>query len=308
MLKVRELMVNIPDYYQYLLNVTDSKNPALEPYQSSLKSLTQPGSPSFLVMRNLPIDRPLLEPPQDGKRPASKTTWISEATLFSIQRMVGLQPLSYLQEKGGVLVHEVAPVPGLDKSLSNSGVVALGFHTDDSILKPEFRPEFLTLLGLINEHHTPTFIAPIDWAFAELSSRHQRELMKPQYRVESPDSFKIFGGKVLRSELRSLVTRNDSGDLEIAGNLYAVTTGEPQAQVALDSLRTVLPEIAESVVLEPGCAVIFSNSRVLHGRAAITGGKRWLQRCFSRKNLDALRKATGNYDTHSFDIQQLILA
>ncbi|NES72879.1 MAG: hypothetical protein F6K24_50635, partial [Okeania sp. SIO2D1] len=96
--------------------------------------------------------------------------------------------------------------------------------------------------------------------------------------------------------------------LEIAGNLYAVTTREPQAQVALDSLRTVLPEIAESVILEPGCAVIFSNSRVLHGRAAITGGKRWLQRCFSRKNLDSLRKATGNYKTHSFDIQQLILA
>ncbi|NEQ76336.1 MAG: hypothetical protein F6K23_26825 [Okeania sp. SIO2C9] len=297
-----------PDYYQHLLNITDSKNPALEPYQFSLKSLTQPGGASFLVMRNLPIDRPLPEPPQDGKRPTSKNTWISEATLFSIQRTIGLQPLSYIQEKGGVLVHEVAPVPGLDKSLSNSGIVALGFHTDDSILKPEFRPEFLTLLGLINEHHTPTFIAPIDWAFAELSSRHQQELMKPQYRVESPDSFKIFGGKVLRSELRSLVTRNPSGDLEIAGNLYAVTTREPQAQVALDSLRTVLPEIAESVILEPGCAVIFSNSRVLHGRAAITGGKRWLQRCFSRKNLDALRKATGNYKTHSFDIQQLILA
>ena len=296
-----------PDCYQSLWNVTHSQHPALESYRFSLKSLTQPGGSSFLVMENLPIDDPLQEPPQDGKRPDWKSTWISEATLFSIQRMAGLQPLSYLQEKAGVLVHEVTPVRGLEQSLSNSGVVALGFHTDDSILKPAFRPEFLTLLGLINESHIPTFIAPIEWAFAELSSRHQRELMKPQYRVESPESFKIFGGMVLRSELRSLVTRNTDGDLELAGNLYAVTTRELQAKVALDSLRAVLPEIAESVVLEPGTAVIFSNSRVLHSRAPITGGKRWLQRCFGRRDLTALRQATGNYDTYSFDIQKLIL-
>lgn len=292
--------------YQQLWEATNSKHPALEAYQFVLKSLTLPGGVSFIVMENLPIDNPLPETPKDGKRPDGKS-WVSEATLFAIQRIAGLQPLSYLQEKGGVLVHEISPMPGLEQSLSNSGVAALGFHTDDSILKPEYRPEFLTLLGLINERHTPTFIAPIDWAFAELSSRHQRELMKPKYRVESPESFHIFGGKVLRSELRPLVTRNADGDLEIAGNLYAVTTREPQAQVALDSLRAVLPEIAESVVLTPGTAVIFNNSRVLHGRAAITGGKRWLQRCFGRKDLTAFRQATGNYNTYSFDIQQLIL-
>jgi len=295
-----------PDDYQSLWNVTDSKHSALEAYRFALKSLILPGGVSFVVMENLPIDNPLPEPPKDGKRPDSKS-WVSEATLFAIQRIAGLQPLSYLQEKAGALVHEVTPVPGLEQSQSNGGVVAFGFHTDNSILKPEFRPEFLTLLGLVNEREIPTFIAPIDWAFAELSSRHQQALMEPKYRVVSPESFNIFGGKVLSSELRPLVTRNADGDLEIAANLYAVTTREPQAQVALDSLRAVLPEIAQAVVLTPGTAVIFNNSRVLHGRAAITGGKRWLQRCFGRKDLTALRQATGNTSTYSFDIQQLIL-
>lgn len=303
---LNQLNCSTGNHYQCLWEATNSHHPALEPYRSPLKSLAQPGGASFVAMKNLLIDEPLPEPPTDGKRPQDKG-WVSEATLFSILHMAGLVPCSYIQEKAGALVHEVTPVPGLEETQSNAGVKAFDFHTDNSILKPEYRPEFLTLLGLINEHEIPTFIAPIDWAFAELSSRHQQELMKPLYRVESPDSFHIFGGKVLRSELRPLVTRNADGDLEIAGNLYAVTTREPQAQVALDSLRSVLPEIAESVVLTPGTAVIFSNSRVLHGRAAISGGKRWLQRCFGRKDLTALRQATGNYTTYSFDIQQLIL-
>lgn len=274
--------------------------------QQSLRDLKNPAAPGYLVIKGLPIDKELPEPPMDGKRPKDKLTYISERVLFGIASIAGLQPFSYLQENP-TLVHEIAPKIGAELSLSNGGRTPLGFHTDNAILRPEFRPEFLMLLGLINENKVPTSIASVDQAMEQLSDRHQAILQEPRFRIETPESFNIFGGKTIRSEYRPLVWRNEAGIYEIAGNLYAVTAKDSKAHTALQSLIDVLPDVAESVILEPGDLVIFSNSKVLHARAEVQG-KRWLQRMFLRDSLADLRLACQtDHKTCIFDLSKLIL-
>ena len=235
----------------------------------SLQQLTKPDSLPFLVIHNLPIDQKLGKPPVDGKRPQHKTTDISEKILLGISAVCGLLPLAYQQEKG-VLVQEITPVPGKERSLSNEGSISLGYHTDGAILKRCYRPEFLFLLGLINESNIPTYIAELNKALAEISPRHRQLLQQPLFRVEMPESFNLWNGKVIQSELRPLVTENHNGELEIAANLYAVKSITQEAKTAVDALSNVLPYVSQAIVLQRGDMLLFNNCKCLHGRAAIS--------------------------------------
>lgn len=265
------------------------------------------GHEPFLLLRNMPIDSHLPDSPTNGQRPKQKSTWVSEISLLATAAGGNLQPLSYRQEKGDALIHEVAPSIGKEKTLSNGGRVPLGFHTDDSILKRHYRPEYLMLLGLINQNQTPTYIARLDDALQELDERHKQILREPHFRVETPQSFNLWGGKIIQSELRPLVSKGPQGKDEIAGNLYAVKTEDKEAQAALHAISNILPQVAIPIVLQPGTLLIFNNHRCLHARAAVTG-KRWLQRIFCRTELTSLRRATRtNSNCHIFDIHHIVL-
>ena len=273
----------------------------------SLQQLTKPDSLPFLVIHNLPIDQKLGKPPVDGKRPQHKTTDISEKILLGISAVCGLLPLAYQQEKG-VLVQEITPVPGKERSLSNEGSISLGYHTDGAILKRCYRPEFLFLLGLINESNIPTYIAELNKALAEISPRHRQLLQQPLFRVEMPESFNLWNGKVIQSELRPLVTENHNGELEIAANLYAVKSITQEAKTAVDALSNVLPYVSQAIVLQRGDMLLFNNCKCLHGRAAISQtGDRWLQRLFSRRSLMDIRRATHCHSGFIFDTKFLVL-
>ncbi|MFB2917279.1 MULTISPECIES: TauD/TfdA family dioxygenase [Aerosakkonema] len=279
----------------------------LTPIKHSLKLMQQPHGLPYTVLQNMLIDRELPSPPKDGKRPKNKKTWVSETTLLVTASAAGLQPVAYKQEKGE-LVQQVTPIAGQELSLSNGGRIALGFHTDDAILGRNYRPEYLMLLGLINQCKTPTYIAVLNEALQELSSRHQRILREDRFRIELPESFQLWGGKLIQSEWRSLVNNDSYGEPEIAGNLYSIKTKDKEAQTALNALVDILPYVAKPVVLQPGDLLIFNNHKCLHGRAAVEGGNRWLQRLFARHSLELLRRVTGTSDdTYIFDIQSLVL-
>ncbi|MDJ0515825.1 MAG: hypothetical protein QNJ74_05985 [Trichodesmium sp. MO_231.B1] len=193
-----QLLINMKDFLQHqippetnqalqaelskipldLENITEEKLQQLgqiiqqqlpEEILQSLKQLTKPYSLPFLVIHNLPIDDKLGKPPVDGKRPQQKTTHISEKILLGISAPSGLLTLAYKQEKG-MLVQEITPVPGKERSLSNEGSISLGYHTDKSILKRSYRPEFLFLLGLI--------IIQIHLPILQNSTKHWQKLVR----------------------------------------------------------------------------------------------------------------------------------
>jgi hypothetical protein len=260
---------------------------------------------TYLLIDNLPIDPTLPAPPTNGARPPGKG-FQSEAVLLQLQLAAGLQPFGYYEEKGGALVHEISPVPNRAGELSSSGSVALGWHSDMGILKSDFRPQFLSLIGLRNEAATPTLIADLAEALAALGDGALVEVLRqPRFRIESPASLLWHGGKTLRSEPRPLVA-NQAG-FEIAGNLQTVVPIDPVALHALGALQTAVEAVVRPIVLNPGHALLLNNGRVLHGRPAIQRGQRWLQRVYSRHSLQPLQAATASPGGIIFSLAEIIL-
>lgn len=266
------------------------------------------GKSEYLLCRNMPIDSRLPMAPKNGERPKDKLYWTSEMLLLSLLRVGGMAPLSYFEEKGDELIHQIAPVLNSEHTLSNGGKVKLGMHTDDSFLHKDVRPEFLALLCLINQPCTPTDIASVRQAYELLSAKHQQLLMQPLFRVKTPDSFdKGLGNRKILSELRPIVSLDDTGSLCAAGNLYAVECKDQSAQIALLAFGEALEDVSKSIVLQPGNLLIFNNAKVFHSRGQIREGDRYLQRVFGRVDLDVIRKETNaTKDEYIFSVKDLL--
>ena len=293
-----------------ILRAVQNSNRSLKSIEESLKLLTTQQI-DYIVLNNLPRDRNLPEPPHSGIRPLDKSSWISEVSLLLLARGSGLKSVGYQEEKRDVLIHEIAPSLGSEKILSSTGRVPLGFHTDLAILKAEYRPQYLFLYGLINEGRTSTYLTPLEDVIQTIRLHHptmETILKEPRFRVESPASFNIWGGKVIKSEPRSLIYKGLSELDEISANLYAVSALDSEAQQALQYLMSIVPTLTKEILISPGKALLFNNHRCLHGRPAIQKGRRWLQRLYCRHSLDALRQATGaDSDCNLFEISQLVL-
>lgn len=281
----------------------------LTPLQPMLQKLTQPHGLPYQVVNNLPVDPQLPPPPTDGQRPAAKTTWVSELTLLAIAKAANLSPLSYLEEKAGLLIHEVVPIPGLENSNSNAGRVNFPWHSDDCHLLPKYRPQFLLLAGLVNQFKTATWIVSVDDALPALRATHpecEPILREPRYRFSSPQSFD-YNGNTIFSKPQPLITRGANGENEIAGNLATLMAIDDEAKAAIAAFTSVLkPPVAKAIILQPGSLLIFNNMRCLHARDAVKGD-RWLQRIYARTSLDELQQATRS-DANSYVFDSRLIA
>lgn len=282
---------------------------AFRSLERSLHSLCEEQSISHLLIQNLLIDAHLPPSPANGVRPPGKS-WESESALLQIANAAKVWPLGYVEENN-CLIHQIAPAAGHDREVSSAGVAALRFHSDLAILRAPYRPQFLFLTGLRNEDATPTLLAELDDVLAALQQREPslvEALREPRFRLGSPDSLQLFGGKRLCSEPRPLIAPGVLGRDTIAANLNSVTATDPRAEQALLALQEVLPEVTRSIVIGPGEALVFNNETCLHGRRAIPSGQRWLQRLYCRRSLKQLRQATGSgSEKVIFPISRLIL-
>jgi L-asparagine oxygenase len=274
-------------------------------------ALVEAESISYLLVENLAIDLSHLpRTPRDGVRPAGKTL-SSECALLQTQQAFGLWPVGY-EEECSSLIHQIAPVAGQSQVASSAGKVPLGLHTDLAILRAPFRPHFLSLVCLRNEARTPTLLVELEDALTLL---HQRGsglveiLHQPRFVLESPPRLRLWEGKRLISEPRPLLEPSHSGREAVAANLDSVRALDREAEDALLAFKAVLHDATRPILLRPGSMLIFNNLRVLHGRAAIRPGQRWLQRVYSSRCLDPLRHATNSSAPNRFvfQISQLIL-
>jgi hypothetical protein len=243
---------------------------SLASIEASLRSLRDDHLTSLLV-ENLPVDPALPAPPTNGLRPQGKS-WLTETTLLQLALSSSLHPLGLGEENQGALVHETAAAMGRRAESSSQGIVALGWHTDLAILPSAYRPEYLFLLGLLNQSNVPILIADLDAALAALDDTVINILRAPRFRMASPANLRFGKGLTVISEPRPLFSGGPSGLDQIAANLEHVTCLDPDAAVALAAFKSVLAGCARPMVIAPGTALLFSNRRTLHARQGLEAG------------------------------------
>jgi hypothetical protein len=148
---------------------------------------------------------------------------------------------------------------------------------------------------------------PINRLAAYVEPQLLEALMKPQFQVRIPQSFDA-GGYEIWSPPRPILTEEEGGWCVTAAGPAGMRGLDAEASAALQRYVQLLLEGVprEYVGIGPGMLLGFSNRRNLHARTAFEGD-RWLQRCFARQNLDALREATGlEKPGYAFDVRMLI--
>ena len=107
-----------------------------------------------------------------------------------------------------------------------------------------------------------------------------------------------------------ILTRSDSGVLEIALPTYATRPADPcdhEAETALTKLIAKIDSVKQGFAVVPGTALLFGQNRGLHARDKIGDARRALFRTYARSNLDDLRAVTG-IDGHVFPITPAMYA
>lgn len=230
--------------------------------------------------------------------------------LLGLIEAAGLHVFTYNEQKSGALVQDIVPIPGRELSNSNAGRVPLGWHTDDAVFKRPHRAEGIALLCIDNTAATRTYFVGVDQLVERFDMATIDVLRQPRFRFATPESFHIFGGKIVYSELAPVLTEGSAGGLEVSCAEYStrVATGDDEACRALETFKEALAECQHvSIALLPGDCLAFSNVGGLHARDAVEGA-RHLKRVYFRRSLDALREATRSGPEETvFSCEQFIL-
>ena len=276
-----------------------------EHFAEALDEFFAPTGIPALMFENLPVDPELPSIPSDGLRPRNKQA-VSEAVICGVVSMHG-EILSYLNEKFGAPIQEVAPVPGMERIQSNAGRVQFGFHSDNAFLPRRFRQNGILLYGLRNQDAATLVLTAgqiMEAAQADLAA----SLAKPIFRHACPASFSLPGVPALSAPC-PILWRDELGLARVSAASSSIEPLTPEASQALSRFRELLMALEPArVVVRPGTALLFKDDRVLHGRDSFAGS-RWVQRAYFTDSLEPLRKATQSApQAFAFDAGALLRA
>ena len=306
------LALKFPDYHD--LNAWNAFRDAAvhlalrhlpEHFAEALEEFFTPTGIPALMFENLPVDPDLPPVPADGKRPRNKQA-VSEAVICGLVGMHG-EILSYLNEKSGAPIQEVAPIQGMERIQSNAGRVQFGFHSDNAFLPRRFRQNGILLYGLRNQD-AATLVLTAGQIMQAAPPDLAASLAKPIYRHACPASFSLPGTPALSAPC-SILWRDELGLARVSAASSSIEPLTSEAAAALTRFRALIESLEPSrVMVGPGTALLFKDDRVLHGRDSFAGS-RWLQRAYFTDSLDPLRKATrSDPEAFAFDAGALLCA
>ncbi|ONK11836.1 TauD/TfdA family dioxygenase [Streptomyces sp. MP131-18] len=257
-------------------------------------------TPGVGYVRNLPVDAELPATPANGGPATGKKTFVAEGVLLGLSGLLG-EPVGFLTEKNGQLVHDVIPVAGGATSQTNQGsTVFLNFHNDivhDAIGRYDVsNPDFLVLSCLRADHEgvAATHYADARDVVRALDSRTYELLRSPLFRLNAPGSYvrDVAGGREVLSDLVPMISGPEHFP-EISASANGVRAMTTAAEAALDRLQAACRETAHQVYLRPGEALLINNRKGLHARTPFTarydGADRWLQRSYVRRSQWSIR-------------------
>jgi L-asparagine oxygenase len=252
-------------------------------------------APGVSYIRNLPVDEHLPATPVTGDPARGKETFVAEGVLLGLSGLLG-EPVGFLSEKNGRLIHDVTPVREGAMTQTNQGsAVFLNFHNDivhDATGRYDVsNPDFLVLSCLRSD---PEGVAATHYADARdiiraLDPRTIDLLRSPLFRLNAPGSYvrDVAQGQEVLSDPVAMISGPDEFP-EISSSANGNRAMTTAAEAALVSLQRACREVAHTVYLRGGEALLINNRKGLHARtpfpARYDGTDRWLQRTYVRRS------------------------
>jgi len=191
-------------------------------------------------------------------------------------------PIAYEAEKHGALVHNVAPIRGLEAFMGNAGSKqTLEFHVENAFHTA--RPDHISLLCIRPDHDKQArlTVGSITLALRIIDETTIAALFRDAFITAPPPSF----GNQSRPSQTHAVLKGAHDDPDLTVDFAATTSNDPACQRALTTLRTALESTVVGLTLDSGDLAIVDNRRAVHGRSPFTprydGKDRWLQRIYS---------------------------
>lgn len=251
----------------------------------------------YLLLKGLPQDGPFVDTPRTHDEAQQRRSFTSEYCLTMIGSHFG-ELYGFSQESNGAIFNNIRPtIHNQKQQSSESSDVFLELHTE--IAFHEFRPDFLLLYCLRQDHHkmARTGVASIRSALPLLNIKILEELRKPNFSFSYDLSF---GNKCGRNNsIKNMpILEGSLSDPYMTYDSDLIRPLNERAKAALVELDSALRKTMHQVVLEPGDIIIIDNRRTSHARtnfkAYYDGKDRWLQRVFVKQDLDSVRKRLPN--------------
>jgi L-asparagine oxygenase len=244
------------------------------------------GEDGVLLIKGLPLGT---LPPTPGRYDSLQLNATQPAALLvSLALCVG-EPVGFADEKGGSLVHDVVPVPGMADFPGNAGSTPLTMHVENAF--HPHRPDVVGLLCLRNDHDDAAAlrIASSRRAVRLLAGSAVEVLREPRFVTDAPASF---GSGETAAEPHA-VLYGSIEDPSVRVDFTSTHATDDAAAGALAELSGALEEVRTDVVLAPGDLALVDNRVALHGRSRFTprhdGTDRWLHRVFVHIDFRASR-------------------
>jgi len=263
-----------------------------------------------LYIDNLPVDVVLPPTPVRGQSTEVLGSGLSEFVMSTFALALGL-PISYLDQRGGRLFHDIYPTAvNASEVSSQSSSVRLGFHSE-MFFHPE-PPDFLVLHCLRADRagQAMTGVAAVEDITAHLAAAEREILGLDLY---APDLASLHGS--YRNQGRAILESDPRPVLPVLGDASSLGGGrvrfEPglttaltvEARLALERADDVAEQVAAEGRLCEGGLLIIDNRRAVHSRssfpATFDGTDRWLRRMMVGAATDA---SNGYHDRPDLEI------
>lgn len=237
------------------------------------------GATGALLLRGLPVNEGKLRPTPTVANSVQRTVTTSAAMLIAFACGLG-DPSSFHGEKGGALVQDVVPVPGMRDFQGNAGSSLLPFHNENAF--HPYRPDYVLLLCLRDGQDRSAALRTVcvRGLLPMLTPMSRESLSRAEFVTAPPPSF----GNSAAPTQPHAVLGGAFDDPDIRVDLAATEPLTKRAEEAFVELREALDRASRLVHLSPGDLAIVDNRVTVHGRTAFEpqydGSDRWIQRTF----------------------------
>ncbi|MFC9472721.1 TauD/TfdA family dioxygenase [Nocardia sp. NPDC056952] len=236
-----------------------------------------------LLIDRISTDHLQLRPTPDRYGAFQKFASPEAAALIAVGSILG-EPIGYVEEKSGSLIHDIVPVPGYETTQSNAGSDEFDLHVENAF--HDHRPDFVLLLCVREDHRREAGLrlAPLRRALGLLRDSTVATLFESRFRTAAPASFVASHETPAHPVLSGALD-----DPDIRADMSVTTGVDNVASAALAELWSVLGSITSVEKLKSGQIAIVDNRVTLHGRTGFTpqfdGADRWLLRLFVKSDL-----------------------